>query len=98
VSSQAFTLALVTGAGLLAAWIIARHAGLGPRSLLWGALNVIVAIVLLRLVPVEFDAIRALHVPALPFVEVFGVALPLLVYGFLSGGWMTRIALGLLRP
>jgi hypothetical protein len=28
---------------------------------------------------------------------VFGVALPLLVYAFLSGGWATRVALGLLR-
>jgi hypothetical protein len=28
---------------------------------------------------------------------VFGLALPALVYGFLSGGWVTRIALEALR-
>jgi hypothetical protein len=97
-SSQAFTAALVTGAALLALWIMARHAGFGPRSLIWAAIHVIVAIVLLRLVPAELAAIRAIHLPALAYVQVFGVALPLLVYGFLSGGWVTRIALGLLRP
>jgi VIT1/CCC1 family predicted Fe2+/Mn2+ transporter len=30
-------------------------------------------------------------------VCAFGVALPLFVYAFLSGGWVTRLSMGLLR-
>ena len=29
-------------------------------------------------------------------MELFGVALPLFIYAFLSGGWVGRAALGLL--
>ena len=39
----------------------------------------------------------ALAIPGATYLQVFGVALPLLVYAFLSGGWVTRVALGMLR-
>jgi hypothetical protein len=97
-SSQAFVAALVICAALLAIWIMARYSGFGPRSVFWAIVNVIVAMLLLRLVPVGFDAIGTLNIPAVIYVQVFGLVLPLLVYGFLAGGWMTRTALGLLRP
>jgi hypothetical protein len=32
------------------------------------------------------------------YVEVFALALPALVYAFLSGGWLTRLAIRQLRP
>jgi hypothetical protein len=49
-------------------------------------------------VPIAFDAVGTLDIPAVIYLQVFGLVLPLLVYGFLAGGWVTRLALGLLRP
>ena len=54
-------------------------------------LNVIAACVLLQvLLPTAMDAIGASGMPAATVSRVFGVALPLLIYAFLSGGWMLR--------
>jgi hypothetical protein len=98
VSPQAFTLLLVCGAASLALWIIARYTNFGPRSIAAAIVHVVVAMVLLTvLLPAAIDAVGTSGIPAATYVQVFGVALPLLVYGFLSGGWVTRVALGLLR-
>ena len=43
------------------------------------------------------DLVKASGVPAARFFCAFGVALPLFVYAFLSGGWVTRLSIGLLR-
>jgi hypothetical protein len=97
-SPMAFTLLLVCGAASLALWIIARYTDFGPRSVRGAIVHVVAAIVLLTvLLPPVIDAVGASGVPAATYVQVFGVALPPLVYAFLSGGWVTRLALGLLR-
>ena len=49
------------------------------------------------LLPPAFDVVDAIGIPASTYVQAFGVALPLFVYAFLSGGWVTRAAIGLLR-
>jgi VIT1/CCC1 family predicted Fe2+/Mn2+ transporter len=54
-------------------------------------------VALLLVLPVAFDAISASGMPAAIYFEVFGVALPLLVYAFLTGGWTARVAMGMLR-
>jgi hypothetical protein len=97
VSVQAFFYVLVTGAALLAMWILVRYAGFGPRSLFWAGAHAVVAYVLLRLVPVVLGTIGTGEVVA-RYAAVFGVVLPMFVYGFLSGGWVTRAAVGHLRP
>lgn len=97
-SVQAFVYVLVTCAALLALWILVRYAGFGPRSLFWAGAHAVVAYVLLRLVPVVLGTIGTSDVVALRYAAVFGVALPMFVYGFLSGGWVTRAAVGHLRP
>jgi hypothetical protein len=89
---------LLVGAAALAFWIIVRYSGFGPQTIVRAIVHVIVAIVLLHLLlPVALDAVDAAGVPAAQYVQVFGVALPLFVYAFLSGGWATRAAMGLLR-
>jgi hypothetical protein len=96
---ETFMLVLVGGAAVLALWILARYTGFGPRSLFWAVGHVVAACVLLQLaVPVALYVVDETGIPGARFVDVFGVALPLLVYAFLSGGWATRAALGLLRP
>lgn len=98
VSSSGFAITLAAGAGVLALWILARFANFGPRTVAWAVIHVVIACVALLLVlPVAFDAISASGMPAAIYFEVFGVALPLLVYAFLTGGWTARVAMGMLR-
>jgi hypothetical protein len=98
VSPPAFTLVLVVAAAVLALWIMVRYSGFGPHTVVRAVVHVLVAMVLLQLVlPVGLDAVDASDIPAALYVKVFGVALPLFVYAFLSGGWTTRAAMGLLR-
>jgi hypothetical protein len=97
VGAQAFVVVLSCGAALLALWILARFANFGPRSLVWAIVHVIVACVLLRLVPSALPSASPSYIPATRYLIAFGIALPLFVYAFLSGGWVARVALGLLR-
>jgi hypothetical protein len=97
VSAAAFVYTLVAGAALLALWILARFAGFGPRTVAWAVAHVVIAVVLLHLLPLPFAIVEASGIPATLWVQMFGVALPLLVYGFLSGGWVTRAAIEMLR-
>ncbi len=96
-TAQSFGLALIVGSALLAFWILWRYGGFGPKSILWAAVHAIVACVLLRSVPYALDRIGASGAETITYVEIFGIALPVLVYGFLSGGWVARVAMGLLR-
>jgi hypothetical protein len=97
-SASTFTLSLLVGSALLAFWIIVRYSGFGPQTVVRAIVHVIVAMVLLRLLlPVGLEAVEVIGVPAADYVKVFGVALPLFIYAFLSGGWTTRAAMGLLR-
>jgi hypothetical protein len=97
-SPSAFALILVVAAAALALWIIVRYSGFGPQTIVRAILHVLVATVLLRLLlPVAFDVVDTNGVPAALYVKVFGIALPLFVYAFLSGGWTTRAAMGVLR-
>jgi hypothetical protein len=97
VGVHAFVFTLTCGAAMLALWIMARYTDFGPRSIVWAVVHVVIACVVLRLLPVALDAIRGSGIPAVAYVEVFGIALPLFVYAFLSGAWVGRAALGMLR-
>ena len=91
-----FVLAMVCGAALLALWIIARFTSFGPHSVVWAIVHVVAACFLLRVVRFPLAAVGASGIPAAAYVQLFGVALPLFIYAFLSGGWVGRAALGLL--
>ena len=97
VSVREFVYMLVGGAALLALWTLVRYAGFGPRKIVWALAHVIVAYGLLLLLPVVLKLVDASGLPAADFVKLFGVALPLFVYAFLSGGWVTRASMELLR-
>src|SRR5262245_30394749 len=98
VSIHIFVYALLGGSAALALWILARYSNFGPRTLIWAIVHAIAAMALLRFVSVPLGLINASGVPAARFLCAFGVALPLFIYAFLSGGWVTRVALGLLHP
>jgi hypothetical protein len=96
-SVEAFFYVLVAGAAALALWILVRHSGFGPRSLFWAGVHAVVAYALLRLAPAVLNTIGVGDAAALRYAAVFGIALPMFVYAFLSGGWVTRAAVGQLR-
>jgi hypothetical protein len=96
-SVHAFVLALLGGSAALALWILARYVNFGPRTLVWAIIHVVAAVVLLQFVSVPLGLVNASGVPAARFICAFGVALPLFVYAFLSGGWVTRRSIDLLR-
>jgi hypothetical protein len=96
VTGQEFSLVLMLGAALLALWILWRYARFGPRRIFWALAHVIFACVVLRLLPLVFPEHDPGAVSLGLYVEVFALALPALVYAFLSGGWLTRILVGLL--
>jgi hypothetical protein len=96
-SVHTFVLALTGGAALLAFWIMARFTSFGPRSVVWAIVHVVIACAVLRLLPFALDALGGSAIPAAAYVELFGVVLPLFVYVFLSGGWVGRAAMDLLR-
>jgi hypothetical protein len=98
VSPEIFAVTLAVGAALLALWTIVRFTGFGPKTVIWAVGHVIAACVLLHvLLPTAMDAIGASGLPVATYLSVFGVALPLLIYAFLSGGWMMRAAMSVLR-
>jgi hypothetical protein len=98
VSPSLFGLFFAVAAALLALWILVRFASFGPRTILWAVIQTLIACVLLQLVvPAAFAAIDARALPGTVYLQVFGVALPFLVYAFLAGGWVTRLALSQLR-
>jgi hypothetical protein len=86
------------GAAVLALWILLRYASFGPKTLFWALANVVLACVLLRFLPLVFPDHDSAAASLRLYVEVFALALPALVYAFLSGGWVTRIAVRMLRP
>ena len=95
-SVHAFVLVLLGAAAALALWILAGTQ-LRARTLGWAIAHVIAAMALLQFVSVPLGVINGSGLPAARFLCVFGVALPLFVYTFLSAGWITRLSIGLLR-
>lgn len=94
---QGFGVALIVGSGALAFWILWRYSRFGPRTIFWAVINAVIACLLLRAVPLALTHLAASGKRGIEYVEIFAVALPVLVYGFLTGGWVARVALGLLR-
>ena len=98
INGHAFAVALIVGSALLALWIEWRYRRFGPTTVVWALVHVGVACVLLRLLPLALTNASGSDVATFVYVEIFALALPALVYAFLSGAWVTRLAIGMLRP
>jgi hypothetical protein len=83
------------GAAANAFWFDARYRSLAPRELKYGILH-LGAASLLSHTAVPLAIAHAGGSAATVLVAVFGVAFPTLVYVFLAGFWMLRLAHGLL--
>jgi hypothetical protein len=84
-----FTLALTLGAGLLAAWLELRLAGLRPKTHSQALVHALISVLVL----VGVAGVLALlyGIPQVAFLSILlGVFLPALVYALLAGFWMLR--------
>lgn len=93
-SSGSFIIALGLGAGVLAFWVQFRFPNLAPQTLGWAIFHLVVTGVLAQLTKAVFASVELQPYGTLALV--FGLALPTLVYGFVSGMWLIRLAQGAL--
>jgi hypothetical protein len=93
VSNGTYVVVLAFGAALLAVWTHARLPGLAPERLGRTLAHLVASSVLLLLTPRVGQAFD-------PWIAIFLLVLPALVYAFLSALWMlehARTALGMQR-
>ena len=93
-SSATFIIGLGIGAFLLAFWVQLRFPSLAPETIGWAVFHLAVTTVFAQLTKVVFASVE--FQPLGTMVLVFGLALPTLIYAFLSGMWIIRIAQGVL--
>lgn len=85
-SNGTFALVLTAGAAVLALWIDARLPRLAPVTMRRVLVHVVFAFVVMQLIPAASTSSAAMY------LALFGVALPALVYCFLSAIWFIKLA------
>jgi uncharacterized membrane protein len=91
-SSGSFAIALGIGAALLAFWVQYRFPKLAPQDLKWATFHLIATMVLAQFTSTVFRSVELQ--PLGMMALLFGLALPTLVYAFVAGMWIIRIAQG----
>jgi hypothetical protein len=87
-----FVIALGIGAAALAFWVQFRFPNLAPQTFGWAIVHLVVTGVLAQLTKTVFGGLDLQPIGTMALV--FGLALPTLVYGFVSGMWFIRVAQG----
>ena len=90
---QLFVLVLAVGAGALALWTDVRFPKLGPQSMGGVLVNTMAAMIALKLVAGNIGLLTS-GPPAAAVAAILGVALPGLLYAFISGIWAIRLFQG----
>jgi len=93
-SSASFVIGLGIGSALLAFWVQFRFPNLAPQTFGWAIFHLVVTGVLAQLTKAVFASVELQPVGTMALV--FGLALPTLVYAFVSGMWLIRVAQGAL--
>jgi hypothetical protein len=86
---QVFALVLAVGAGALAVWTDVRFPKLGPGSMHGILLHTVAAMVALQVVGTTIGVLTSGPFP-IPIAAVLCVALPGLMYAFITGVWTIR--------
>jgi hypothetical protein len=87
-----FLFCLAVGAGVIALWVDFRLPKLMPWSMRRLLVHIVLALVVVYLVGPAMSLVTSSALPAAGLAAVFGVAFPVLVYEFLVGVWMIRLA------
>jgi hypothetical protein len=89
---EMFVLCIAVGAGAIALWVDVRFPKLMPWSLRRLLVHLIAAIAVVYVVGPAMGFVARSGVPAANLASVFCVGFPVLVYEFLVGAWMIRLA------
>jgi hypothetical protein len=92
VSVQAFAICMGVGAAVVALWVDARFPRLMPWKLGRLLVHLVLALLFVYAVSPGMAALISLGIPAAKIAAVFCVAFPVLVYNFLVGAWLIRLA------
>jgi hypothetical protein len=89
---NAFLFCIAVGSAAIALWVDVRFPQLMPWSMRRLLVHLVLAVVVVYLVGPAMGVIAASGLPAAGLASVFAVALPALVYEFLVGAWMIKLA------
>jgi hypothetical protein len=92
VSIQTFLVCLALGSAAVAMWVNVRFPKLMPWSLRTLLVHLVAAFVVVKSVSPVMGWVAESGVPAAGLTSIFLVAFPVLVYEFLVGTWMIRLA------
>jgi hypothetical protein len=92
VSIQAFLVCLAVGSAAVAMWFNVRFPKLMPWNFRRLLVHLIVAFMIVKSVSPAMSWVAQSGVPAAGLTSIFLVAFPVLVYEFLVGTWMIRLA------
>ena len=87
-----FLICLAVGAGAIALWLDVRLPKLMPWSLRRLLVHLVLAVSVVYLVGPAMTLVTSSALPAAGLAAVFCVAFPVLIYEFLVGLWLIRLA------
>jgi hypothetical protein len=91
-SVQGFVICIAIGSALVALWFNVRFPNLMPWSMRVLLVHLVIALLVVYAVGPAMAVVGGSGIPAARLVSVFGVAFPVLVYEFLVGAWLIRLA------
>jgi hypothetical protein len=87
-----FIIFIAVGSALVALWINVRFPKLMPWNLGRMLLHVVIAVLCVYAVGPAMSIVTDSGIPAPNLAAVFGIGFPTLVYEFLVGAWLIRLA------
>jgi hypothetical protein len=91
-TATTFIPCIAGGAALIALWVNVRFPKLMPWSMRRLVVHLVLAIAVVYAVGPAMDFVVRTGIPAAGLTSIFAVAFPVLVYEFLVGAWMIRLA------
>lgn len=88
----AFIVCIAIGAGIIALWTDVRFPRLMPWSMRRLLVHVVLAFLCVYVVAPAMRTIMSTGIPGSHIAAVFTIAFPVLVYNFLVGAWLIRLA------
>ena len=89
---QTLVICIAVGAAAVAIWVNVRFPGLMPWNMGRLLVHLVLALLCVYAVSPAMNTVISLGVPAARIAAVFAVAFPVLVYNFLVGAWLIRLA------
>jgi len=90
-TAQNFLLALTIGSALVAFWLVSRFPERAPENFRVALIHVGAALALGWMTPAAFGVFVSWG-HAMAMGAIFGLVFPVLVYTFLSGAWVLKLA------